>query len=195
VVPLSLIADVCRKNNSLVVADEAYIDFTEAPSALTLLDKYPNLFVMQTLSKSWGMAGLRLGIGYGDRQFIDILNRVKAPYNVSGLSQQTALALLNKHDEFKARLETLKRERSRLFDAFKKLTIFKKVYPSEANFILVITDNHRALYNFLVAHKIVARVRHIPPLIEGGIRISVGTEEENTRLLEVLDIWKQQHVR
>ncbi|MDR3236648.1 MAG: histidinol-phosphate transaminase [Prevotellaceae bacterium] len=190
ITPLPLIADICRENPCLVVVDEAYIDFTDAPSALTLLDKYPNLVVLQTLSKSWGMAGLRLGVGYADKQLIDILNRVKAPYNISSLSQKTALSLLAGYDTFTHKIETLKRERTRLFKAFATLGIFTKIYPSEANFILVTTEKYRELYDFLITQKIVVRIRHIPPLIEYGIRISVGTEEENAQLLEALTTYK-----
>lgn len=176
----------------LVVVDEAYIDFTEFPSALTLLRRHENLFVLQTLSKAWGMAGLRLGIGYGTPALIGILNRVKAPYNISVLTQRTVLDVLEQREEFQEKLRVIKKERERLFRAFVQLDIFRSVFPSEANFILVTLDDFRELYDFLVQQKMVVRLRNIPPLVEGGLRISIGVPEENDRLLALLAEWKSE---
>ena len=176
----------------LVVVDEAYIDFTEFPSALTLLRRHENLFVLQTLSKAWGMAGLRLGIGYGTPALIGILNRVKAPYNISVLTQRTVLDVLEQREEFQEKLRVIKKERERLFRAFAQLDIFRSVFPSEANFILVTLDDFRELYDFLVQQKMVVRLRNIPPLVEGGLRISIGVPEENDRLLALLAEWKSE---
>lgn len=192
VIPLAEIEKICEKFMGLVVVDEAYIDFTEFPSALTLLRRHENLFVLQTLSKAWGMAGLRLGIGYGTPALIGILNRVKAPYNISVLTQRTVLDVLEQREEFQEKLRVIKKERERLFRAFVQLDIFRSVFPSEANFILVTLDDFRELYDFLVQQKMVVRLRNIPPLVEGGLRISIGVPEENDRLLALLAEWKSE---
>ena len=132
------------------------------------------------------MAGLRLGIGLADPEVVGILNRVKAPYNIGGLTQQTALALLRQYDLFQNRRTGIILERERLIRELRGLGIFQRVYDSEANFILVITEFCQKLYRYLIACRVVVRLRDIPPLIGGGIRITVGTREENDRLLEVL---------
>ena len=192
VIPLAEIEKICEKFMGLVVVDEAYIDFTEFPSALTLLRRHENLFVLQTLSKAWGMAGLRLGIGYGTPALIGILNRVKAPYNISVLTQRTVLDVLEQREEFQEKLRVIKKERERLFRAFVQLDIFRSVFPSEANFILVTLDDFRELYDFLVQQKMVVRLRNIPPLVEGGLRISIGVPEENDRVLALVAEWKSE---
>ena len=186
VIPYGQIERLCGEFQGMVIVDEAYIDFTDAPSAVHLLDKYRNVVVLQTLSKAWGMAGLRLGIGLADPEVVGILNRVKAPYNIGGLTQQTALALLRQYDLFQNRRTGIILERERLIRELRGLGIFRRVYDSEANFILVITEFCQKLYRYLIACRVVVRLRDIPPLIGGGIRITVGTREENDRLLEVL---------
>ena len=186
VIPYGQIERLCGEFQGMVIVDEAYIDFTDAPSAVHLLDKYRNVVVLQTLSKAWGMAGLRLGIGLADPEVVGILNRVKAPYNIGGLTQQTALALLRQYDLFQNRRTGIILERERLIRELRGLGIFQRVYDSEANFILVITEFCQKLYRYLIACRVVVRLRDIPPLIGGGIRITVGTREENDRLLEVL---------
>ena len=186
VIPYGQIERLCGEFQGMVIVDEAYIDFTDAPSAVHLLDKYRNVVVLQTLSKAWGMAGLRLGIGLADPEVVGILNRVKAPYNIGGLTQQTALALLRQYDLFQNRRTGIILERERLIRELRGLGIFRGVYDSEANFILVITEFCQKLYRYLIACRVVVRLRDIPPLIGGGIRITVGTREENDRLLEVL---------
>lgn len=191
VIPIGQIEDVCRDFQGLVLVDEAYIDFTDEKSAVTLLDKYPNIIVSQTLSKAWGMAGLRLGICFAGIELIKVLSKVKAPYNISSLTQETAVELLKRYDEFKDRLASIKAERERLMSALSGMSLFQRVYASEANFILVTCDRFRELYNYLVENKIVVRLRNIAPLIEGGIRITVGTKEENDRLLELLEKYNE----
>ena len=186
VIPYGQIERLCGEFQGMVIVDEAYIDFTDAPSAVHLLDKYRNVVVLQTLSKAWGMAGLGLGMGLADPEVVGILNRVKAPYNIGGLTQQTALALLRQYDLFQNRRTGIILERERLIRELRGLGIFRRVYDSEANFILVITEFCQKLYRYLIACRVVVRLRDIPPLIGGGIRITVGTREENDRLLEVL---------
>lgn len=186
VIPPEQIKTVCREFAGIVLVDEAYIDFTNEGSAIGWLKEYPNAVVLQTLSKAWGMAGLRLGMCFASPQVIAVLNKVKSPYNISCLTQQVALQLLEGYDVFLDRVARIKRERARLFEAFCRMPLFEKVYASEANFILVTTKDFRNLYNYLVDNKVVVRLRDIPPLIQGGVRISVGTEEENDRLLGLL---------
>lgn len=187
VIPIGQIEAVCRDFGGLVLVDEAYIDFTDEKSAVELLEKYPNIVVLQTLSKAWGMAGLRLGICFVGVELAGVLNKVKSPYNISCLAQRTAMELLAQYDDFEAKLISVKTERERLRKAFEKMSLFEKVYPSEANFILVVTPRFRELYDYLVANEVVVRLRNIAPLIEGGIRITVGTKEENDCLLALLE--------
>lgn len=192
VIPYEQIATVCRDFPGLVLVDEAYIDFTEEPSAVQLLGCFPNVVVLQTLSKAWGMAGLRLGLCMADRAIIQVLNKVKAPYNVSSLTQTMVTGLLKQYKNFLIKVEVLKSERDKLQRALANLEIFEQVYESQANFILVISKECRKVYQYLTDHQLVVRLRDIPPLIAGGIRITVGTPEENERLLKVLKEYKGQ---
>lgn len=187
VIPIGQIREVCRNFGGLVLVDEAYIDFTDEMSAVKLLDEFPNVVVLQTLSKAWGMAGLRLGICFAGQELIRVLNKVKAPYNISNLTQQTVLRILEQYDEFEAKLSAIKAQRERLSCALVGTGLFERVCDSEANFILVTTPRFRELYDYLVANQVVVRLRNIAPLIEGGIRITVGTQAENDRLLALLD--------
>ena len=187
VIPLATIERICRNcPECLVVADEAYIDFADAPSAVTMLDDVPNLFVLQTLSKAWGMASLRIGIGIGPVAVVEVLGKVKPPYNIGGPAQARALELLADTAGFDARVAEIKRERERLFRELGAAGIFRKVYLSQANFLLAIADDCRAVYEFLARNGVVVRLRDLPPLISGGLRISVGTPAENDKLLKLL---------
>lgn len=187
VIPIGQIREACRNFGGLVLVDEAYIDFTDEMSAVKLLDEFPNVVVLQTLSKAWGMAGLRLGICFAGQDLIRVLNKVKAPYNISNLTQQTVMDILEKTDEFESKLSVIKAERDRLSRALAGSGLFEQVYDSEANFILVTTPRFRELYDYLVENQMVVRLRNIAPLIEGGVRITVGTQDENDRLLGLLD--------
>lgn len=183
VIPYEEIEQLCREFGGLVVVDEAYVDFMDGRSAVDLLDRYANVVVMQTLSKAWGMAGLRLGMCFACPELVGVLNKVKAPYNISGLTQKTVLELLDDYDEFQRKCLLIKTERKWLLEALRELGIFRHVYDSEANFILVISDACREVYRYLVDRQIVVRLRDIPPVIPGGIRITVGTPQENKRLI------------
>ena len=185
-IPLEQIEQVCRKFQGLVLVDEAYIDFTDEPSAIHLLERNKNVLVLQTLSKAWGMAGLRLGMCFSNSKVINILNAVKPPYNISSLTQSTVIELLQDYDGFKQKCLTLKAERQRLLKELSSLGLFETVYDSDANFILAITDQCREIYTYLIDQQIVVRLRDIPPVISGGIRITIGTEEENNDLLKAL---------
>lgn len=186
VIPLQQIERFCRKFAGVVVVDEAYIDFTDEPSAATLLEKCPNVVVLQTLSKAWGMAGLRLGICLANMEVIQVLNKVKPPYNISSLTQNTVIGLLAEEEEFRQKCDVIKSERKRLLKELREMGIFSQVCDSEANFILVTSEAFRDIYGYLLENGIVVRLRDIPPLISGGIRITVGTREENDSLLDAL---------
>ena len=185
-VPLADIEAFCARFPAFVVVDEAYADFSDGPSAATLLDKYPNLIVLQTLSKSWGMASLRLGMCFAHPYLAGVFSKVKAPYNVGGLTQRTALEVLADYPGYRERMEEIKRQRERLRTMLQASPLFERVLPSQANFILATSPHFRALYRYLTENKVVVRLRDIPPLIAGGMRITVGTQQQNDRLEQLL---------
>ncbi len=168
----------------IVVLDEAYIDFADDPGFLSQLDRYPNLIVLQTLSKAWGMAGLRLGLAFASPEIVRLLTRVKYPYNINVVTQKLVLTLLDK--DMPGQVETLKRERTKLLEALPELPVIRKVYPSDANFILVRVDEPRKVYDRLIEKGIVVRDRSRIRGCEGCLRLTVGTPEENERLIAEL---------
>ncbi|TVZ55031.1 histidinol-phosphate aminotransferase [Lutibacter sp. Hel_I_33_5] len=178
------------KFNGIVVIDEAYIDFSENESWLKVLHKYPNLIVIQTLSKAFGMAGIRLGISYASKEIISVLNKIKPPYNVNNLTQAKALVRLNKMEEVNNEINQLKSERKRLYQQIEKISFVEKVYPSDANFILIKVDDATKRYNQLIDLGLVIRNRTNQPLCDNCLRISVGILEENSRLIRALKIIK-----
>jgi len=183
-------ADITRlieNFNGLVVIDEAYIDFAPAASWITRLDQYPNIVVMQTLSKAWGMAGIRVGMAFASEELIRILTAIKPPYNVSSLAQEAAMkALINEPKKAEMAKEIMEQS-ARLNEAFAQLPYVQKIYPSHANFILVKVDDPNRLYQYLTDHKVVVRNRNTTPLCEGCVRITVGNEEENNELLRWME--------
>jgi len=181
-----LIIELLDKYNGIVVVDEAYIDFAKGNSCVDILEKYPNLVILQTLSKAWGMAGLRIGFCIADKEITDILNKIKYPYNVNALSLKYAENKLKDIENAEYLKDILIKEREKLSKELLKLSFSLKVYPSDANFILWKVNNADKLYNYLASKGIITRKRSIPPLIENCIRVSVGTPEENYTLLEKL---------
>lgn len=176
--------------NGLVVVDEAYINFAGYRSLIPELLSYPNLVILQTLSKAWGMAGLRVGMAFASQQIIDVFNKVKPPYNINSVSQQIALEALENIGQVNEWIKTIVNERGKLGSALEKLSFVKKVYPSDANFLLVKTEDPNKLYNYLVDAQIVVRNRSSVALCEGCLRVTIGTEKENQRLLDVLSSYK-----
>lgn len=168
----------------IVVIDEAYIDFCSEESWSKLLDSYANLVVLQTLSKAYAMANLRIGLAIANRDIIQVLNKVKPPYNLSGLVQQQAIKQLEDVDKFKAEVEAIIKERGRLSSALQKLPNVIRVYPTEANFILVSMTEADSIYNKLKEKSTIVRSR--TSVIKDGLRITVGTPKENTILLQQL---------
>lgn len=171
--------------NGIVLIDEAYIDFAETDSWLNFIDKYPNLIVSQTFSKAWGLAAARVGVAYANEQIIYYLNKVKPPYNVSQLNQEAALKALTNYEQFKKNLAIILSEKQRLIAFFSKMALVKKIYPSDANFILIEVANAPKLYAELVARKVIVRNRH--SLVDNALRITVGTAFENQQLIDTLE--------
>ncbi|HXB39798.1 MAG TPA: histidinol-phosphate transaminase [Bacteroidia bacterium] len=171
----------------IVVIDEAYINFASYRSLIPELLNYPNLVILQTLSKAWGLAGLRVGMAFASQQIIDVFNRVKPPYNINIVSQQIALEALDNIEQINSWIKTIVAERELVSKELAKFKFVKKVYPSEANFILTKVDEPQKLYNYLVQKQIVVRDRSKVALCEGCLRITVGTQEENKNLLNALN--------
>ena len=170
----------------LVVLDEAYNDFSEVPSFLADLEKYPNLIVLQTFSKAWGCAAIRLGMAFASPQIIAVFNKIKYPYNVNLLTQKQAIEMLHRYYEVERWVRTLKEERGYLEAAFAKLPCTVKMYPSNANFFLVRVTDAVKIYNYLVGQGIIVRNRHSVTLCGNCLRVTVGTRIENNKLIEAL---------
>ena len=171
----------------IVVIDEAYIDFSTEPSFLSELNQFPNLIVLQTLSKAWGAAGIRMGMAFASPEIIFILNKIKYPYNVNMLTQAQALDILNHADRMKEQLDAILSERARLQSVLSGLACVKKMYPTDANFILVDVGDANGIYDLLVNKGVIVRNRTNVTLCDGCLRITVGTPEENQALLAVLE--------
>ena len=172
--------------DGLVIVDEAYMDFSDEPSFLERLDEFPNLIVLQTFSKAWGCAAIRLGMAFASEDVIALFNKIKYPYNVNQLTQQQALEMLHRHYEKQRWVEMLKQERDRLEGEFATLPCVRKVFPSNANFFLVRVTDAPRIYNYLVGEGIIVRNRHTVTLCGNCLRITVGTTAENETLLEAL---------
>jgi len=170
--------------NGIVIIDEAYIDFSPENSWITKLAEYPNLIVSQTFSKAWGLAAARVGVAYTNANIINLFNKVKPPYNVSELNQKAAINALNNTTEFEKNKQIILIEKEKLTKSLKTLAKVKKVYPSDANFLLVEVDNSNGIYNNLVAQKTIIRNRN--SVIKNCIRITIGSPEENTKLINAL---------
>jgi histidinol-phosphate aminotransferase len=185
-----VVKEVLEKFNGIVAVDEAYIDFSAQRSFVALINKYPNLVVLQTFSKAWGMASLRLGMAFADCKIINILSKIKPPYNINGLTQELALEALEKSEKIKNYISEIIAERARLVSELSTIKLIKHIYPSDANFILVKVVDAKSIYNYLVNGNIVVRDRSKVELCEGCIRITVGTIEENETLLNALKKFK-----
>lgn len=170
--------------NGIVVIDEAYIDFSDKRSFKTMINRYNNLIVMQTFSKAMGLAAARVGMAFMDPSMVLYFNKMKPPYNISTLNQEAALKSLEHIDLFKNRVKRIKKERERLANALEKLRIIEKVFPSDSNFLLVRTRNADMIYSELIDNKIIVRNRN--KIVPGCIRITIGTERENNKLLTAL---------
>lgn len=170
----------------LVVIDEAYIDFSKKQSWLNELDEYPNLIITQTLSKAYGLAGIRLGICYASAEIITVLNKIKPPYNVNELTQQRALERLADKEKIQLEIDSIIIQRDDLLKVLEEVNFVSKIYPTEANFVLIKVDDATKRYNELIAKGIVIRNRTTQPLCENTLRLTIGTVEENKKLMEAL---------
>ncbi|RQO32089.1 histidinol-phosphate transaminase [Taibaiella sp. KBW10] len=177
---------VLQHFKGVVIVDEAYIDFCDEPSFLEKIEKYPNLIVSQTLSKAWGLAGIRLGIAYMNEKILSYYNKVKAPYNVSSINQETALETLRNIDAYEEKRNEILSEKNKLINELQISKPVHKIYPSDANFLLIEVDNANQLYNRLIEKQIIIRNRN--SVVPNCVRITVGTREENLRLLNELKL-------
>ena len=186
--------NLCRKEmerllqsfEGLVIVDEAYIDFSDARSFLLDLDKYPNLIVLQTFSKAWGCAAIRLGMAFASKEIIGLYNKIKYPYNVNLLTQQEAVKMLQESSTVRSWVNILLKERHRLIDAFASLGCCRKIYPTDANFFLTQVTDAKRIYDYLVSKGIIVRNRTNVALCGNCLRITIGTPEENDCLLDAL---------
>ena len=184
------ILNLLKNFSGILVADEAYINFASYKSLIPELLNFPNLVILQTLSKAWGLAGLRVGMAFASQQVIDVFNKIKAPYNVNSVSQQLAMEALGNVNTVNEWIKEIVAERKRISALLPGFSFVKKVYPSEANFILVKVDDPKKLYRQLIEKNIVVRDRSSAALCEGCLRITIGTKEQNEKLLEALKNFK-----
>ncbi|HWA32564.1 MAG TPA: histidinol-phosphate transaminase [Cyclobacteriaceae bacterium] len=179
------IEKILEQFNGIVVIDEAYIDFCDAPSWINRLKEFPNLVVLQTLSKAWGLASLRLGMAFANASIIALLDKVKAPYNISGLIQKTVIHQIEGQQDKKNKMVgVIRKEKLSLANALASLKVVTNVFPSDANFLLVQVTDARKVYDHLAKKGIIVRDRSNVRLCENCLRVSVGTEAENKRLIE-----------
>lgn len=182
----NLIKNLIASFKGIIVIDEAYIDFSSQKSFVSYIDEYPNIIVTQTFSKAFGLAGIRLGICYGNPKIIDVFNKIKPPYNVNELTQKKALERLKNIDDVQREVITIIEQREFLINHLKTINCVTKVFPSDANFILVRVDDANLRYNQLIDNGIVVRNRTTQPLCENCLRFTVGTKSENLKLISIL---------
>ena len=184
---INVLDNLIKKFNGIVVIDEAYIDFSSQKSLINYIDKYENLIITQTMSKAYGMAGIRLGVGFSNQKIINYLNKIKPPYNINVLTERKALEELNKIDEIKKNIDLVLNQRKLLISCLEKLDFIDKIYKSDANFLLVKVDNADLRYNQLLEKGIIVRNRSNQPLCQNCLRITIGTKIENNSLIKTLN--------
>ena len=181
------LTDLIKSFNGVVVVDEAYIDFSSKQSLISLIEDNNNLIITQTMSKAYGMAGIRLGMGFSNEKIINYLNKIKPPYNINVLTERKALEELYKIDEIEKNISIVLDQRNLLVSCLEKLDFVEKIYKSDANFLLVKVDNADLRYNQLLENGIVVRNRSNQPLCQNCLRITIGTKNENTSLIKTLN--------
>ena len=172
--------------DGIVIVDEAYSDFSAQQPLRTELAKYPNLIVLNTMSKAWGCAAIRLGMAFASQEIIGLFNKVKYPYNVNILTQRQALEALNDPFQVDKWVRMLKLERDRMIEAFKLLPTCKQVYPTDANFFLAKMTDAQGIYDYLVDKGVIVRNRTRVKLCQNCLRITIGTKSENNELIAAL---------
>lgn len=180
------IVALLKRFEGIVVLDEAYIDFSSDPSFCRVVDRFPNLIILQTFSKAWGCAGIRLGMAIASPEIISLYNKVKYPYNVNLLTQRQAKEILKARFDVERWIRLLLEERTRLMAAFRELPVCKTVYPTDANFFLARMTDANAIYAYLVERGIIVRNRSKVQLCENCLRITIGTKTENTALMAAM---------
>jgi len=178
------ITEIIETFKGIIVIDEAYADFSEKTSFLGSLDKYPNLIIMQTFSKAFGLAAIRVGMAFANPEIIRFFNKIKPPYNVSAINQRSALKKLGKINQVRAQVKRIRQEKTRVTAAFKKLSLIEKIFPSDSNFLLVKVKDAGLVYNKLTDMGIIIRNRN--SVAPGCLRITIGTRNENNKLLKAL---------
>lgn len=173
----------------LIVIDEAYIDFSSSPSYIKDLGRYPNMVILQTFSKAWGLAGIRLGMAFASPEIISVMDRIKYPYNINTLTQKVAMEQLSDPGHKEVWVRELLAERERLASRLSSLGIVHNILPSDANFLMVQFENAGGIFDYLIDNGIIVRDRSNVALCEGYLRITVGTAQENDTLLKALDKW------
>ena len=186
---IDAIKHVAKGFNGIVMVDEAYIDFSSKGSLLAHLDELPNIIVLQTFSKAWGRAGLRLGVAYASKEIIDFYNKIKYPYNINAITQEKAIEALNKYNEVTAWVSELIESREKLAKDLNSFDCVKHIYPSDANFLLIKVNDPDKLYNHLCDNGIIVRNRNRVEKCAGCLRITIGTTEENSQLLNEIKIY------
>ena len=181
------ILNLAKNFGGIIVVDEAYIHFSNEKSLLTEINNFPNLVILQTFSKAWGLAGLRVGLAFANEEIIQLFNKVKPPYNISQIAQEAILEALENRDKVEKMIGAIVAERQKLIENLHRFSFVNKIYPTDANFVLVRTIDVEKIYKFLLNEKIVVRNRNNIGLCEGCLRITVGTSEENNCLLKVLE--------
>lgn len=192
--PREEILELAEKLNLIVVVDEAYIDFSERSSLIREIQDHPNLVILQTLSKAWGMAGIRLGMAMASTAIIKLMSSVKYPYNVNRLTIEYAIKALKDKEIKEMWVASILKERKTMVKNMKKFRFVQKIYPSDANFLLVKVKDPKQVYNYLVSRKIIVRDRSETPLCEGALRITIGTKEENAKLNKALMEYQRKFV-
>jgi histidinol-phosphate aminotransferase len=184
--PRTQILELAKNFAGIVVVDEAYVHFSSEKSLTNEIKNYPNLVVLQTFSKAWGLAGLRVGLAFAGEEIIRLFNKVKPPYNVSQIAQETILKALENKEQVEKTIRQIIGEREKLIENLRALSFVTRIYPTDANFVLVKTSDAEKIYKFLLDEKIVVRNRNNVELCAGCLRITVGTPAENKSLLEAL---------
>jgi histidinol-phosphate aminotransferase len=181
-----ILEKILQAFSGLVVVDEAYADFSAGVSNLTLLKQFPRLIVLQTFSKALGLAAARVGMAFAHKDVIEVLDRIKLPYNMNALSLQAAMKRLKQKETLSVQIKSIIRQREKLMKSFGKLPFVLKVFPSEANFVLIKVHDSNQLYDFLAQHGIIVRNRSNQPMLENCLRITVGNAQQNKLLIKKL---------
>ena len=180
------ILSLAKSFNGIVVIDEAYIHFSKEKSLIDEINNLHNIVVLQTFSKAWGLAGLRVGLAFAGKEIIAFFNKVKPPYNISEIAQNAISGALENQEKVEKTIREIISEREKLIEGLSKFSIVEKIYPTDANFVLVKTVDAEKIYKFLLDEKIVVRNRNNVEMCEGCLRITIGTPDENESLLTAL---------